>query len=149
MVLRLQESSNDDATSTEEPSTLVADTDSLPPENATASLLGESPPLVIKSVEEHDAAVMNRLMRPFQIGDLLQTVMGRSILVFVAFGFLLQLFGYSYIVEFDTVSPPTDGSSTAVSGPPKRTGPPKFRIGTIEERQFLEEIRRDMKQQSE
>lgn len=88
---------------------------------------------------------MNRLMRPFQIGDLLQTIVGRSILVFVAFGFLLQFFGYSYIVEFDTPSTTAeDGTSTAVP----RTGPPKIRIGTIEERQFLQEIRRDMKHQN-
>jgi hypothetical protein len=98
---------------------------------------------------EHDSAVMNRLLRPFQMGDMLQTIIGRSILVFVAFGFLLQLFGYSYIVEFndddlDRTHPATTTLSTEMR---PRKSPPQLRIGTIEERQFLEEIRRDMKQQ--
>jgi hypothetical protein len=102
---------------------------------------------------EHDSAVMNRLLRPFQMGDMLQTIIGRSILVFVAFGFLLQFFGYSYIVEFNddddlanriTSRPATTTSSTEMR---PRKSPPQLRIGTMEERQFLEEIRRDMKQQ--
>jgi hypothetical protein len=94
---------------------------------------------------EHDSAVMNRLLRPFQMGDMLQTIIGRSILVFVAFGFLLQLFGYSYIVEFnDDLDNRTNPASTEMR---PRKSPPQLRIGTMEERQFLEEIRRDMKQQ--
>ena len=104
----------------------------------------EAPPTAV-SVEEHDAAVMNRLMRPFRIGDLLQTIVGRSILFFVAFGFLLQYFGYSHIVEYDNEST-AEGGAVSIQGKP-RSGPPKLRIGTLEERQFLEEIRRDMKQQ--
>jgi hypothetical protein len=97
---------------------------------------------------EHDSAVMNRLLRPYQYGELLQTIVGRSIFVFVVFGFLLQFFGYSYIIEYDKNDVTTittkgiDGTETTIV---QRTAPPKFRIGTIEERDFLQEIRREMK----
>ena len=100
---------------------------------------------------EHDAAVMNRLLRPFQYGELLQTIVGRSIFVVVVFGFLLQFFGYSYIIEYedDIVTTTTDSNGIVLTSKVKHTKPPKFRIGTIEERDFLQEIRRDMKQQQQ
>jgi hypothetical protein len=115
---------------------LVDDVVASPLPNATVVTATAPPPV---NVEEHDAAVMQRLLRPWQISDGLQTVLGRSILVVVLLGFVLQYFGYSYIVEFDAPAEAGRG------GIPMRT-PPKFRIGTLEERQFLEEIRRDMKQ---
>jgi hypothetical protein len=98
-------------------------------------------------VNEHDAAVFNRLLRPYQFGELIQTLIGRMILLFVAFGFLLQFFGYSYIIEYDNTNT-NDNDTTTTTNPIQqqpRKSPPKLRIGTIEERDFLQEIRRDMK----
>ena len=97
---------------------------------------------------EHDTAVMNRLLRPFQWGELIQTLVGRTIFVVVVFGFILQLFGYSYILEYhDDDVANDDVVSSSPSSSSRHTSPPTFRIGTIEERDFLQEIRRDIQQQ--
>ena len=125
-------------------------------EQQESTAAATSPPTTAMKVNvvdesEHDAAVMNRLLRPFQYGELLQTIIGRSIFVVVVFGFLLQFFGYSYIIEYedDIVTTTTDSNGIVLTSKVKHTKPPKFRIGTIEERDFLQEIRRDMKQQQQ
>ena len=125
-------------------------------EQQESTVAASSPPTTAMKVNvvdesEHDAAVMNRLLRPFQYGELLQTIVGRSIFVVVVFGFLLQFFGYSYIIEYedDIVTTTTDSNGIVLTSKVKHTKPPKFRIGTIEERDFLQEIRRDMKQQQQ
>ena len=96
---------------------------------------------------EHDTAVMNRLLRPFQWGELIQTLVGRTIFVVVVFGFILQFFGYSYILEYHDDDVANDDVVSSSSS--RHTSPPTFRIGTIEERDFLQEIRRDIQQQQQ
>ena len=96
---------------------------------------------------EHDTAVMNRLLRPFQWGELIQTLVGRTIFVVVVFGFILQFFGYSYILEYRNDDDVVNDDVVSSSSFSRHTSPPTFRIGTIEERDFLQEIRRDIQQQ--
>jgi hypothetical protein len=103
----------------------------------------EEEPNIIRPMEqtqeEYDRAVMNRLLRPYQFIDLLQTIGGRIVLFLVAFGFLLQFLGYSYILEYNNNSNNNnnDLSTNRVVQPSW-----KLRIGTIEERDFLREIQR-------
>lgn len=74
------------------------------------------------SMEQNDQAVMNRLLMPYRMSEALSTAVTQSFIFFIVMGFLLQSLGYAYIVD--------DG---------------QFRIGTIEDRQFRDEIVRDIK----
>ena len=71
--------------------------------------------------EKNDRAVMDRLLTPFRIGEALNS----TILLFVVFNILLNVAGYAVIAD-------TGGGHS-------------FRIGTVDERRFHDEIVRDAK----
>ena len=139
---------NDDTTTT-------TTTETTNPDSTTTSsnTIHTVVPKVMVEVDEseHDSAVMNRLLRPYQYFDLIQTIVFRSVLLMVTLGFGLQFFGYSYIVEYDndivvTTTTTNDQGVVVTTSKVQHTQPPKFRIGTMEERDFIQEIRKDMKQ---